>query len=155
MQFRARPRTKAVAWQTLPPELTRAHLERLDREVLLFDGGQVRCGGAPALAGFLGSSPYRRYRLLGRCLRLPPISLAAHAIYRTVGGHEPTSHAGRYSGLRTAPHHRLKAHHAPCTHLHSQQHPGPPGQPRSRPRPLRPNRLADQTTHRDSARPAD
>lgn len=84
MQFRARPRTKAVAWQTLPPELTQAHLERLDREVLLFDGGQVRCGGAPTLAGFLGSSPSRRYRLAGRCLRLPPISLAAHAIYRTV-----------------------------------------------------------------------
>ncbi|MFE4336944.1 thiol-disulfide oxidoreductase DCC family protein [Streptomyces sp. NPDC056831] len=84
MQLRARPRTKAVAWQALPPELTQAHLGRLDREVLLFDGGQVRYGGAPALARFLGSSPIRRYRLIGRCLRLPPISLAAHAIYRTV-----------------------------------------------------------------------
>lgn len=84
MQLRARPRAEAVAWQTLPPELTRPHLGRLDREVLLFDGGQVRYAGAPALAGFLGSSPARRYRLMGRCLRLPPISLAAHVVYRTV-----------------------------------------------------------------------
>ncbi|MFI6722793.1 thiol-disulfide oxidoreductase DCC family protein [Streptomyces atratus] len=84
MQFRARPRTKAVAWQALSPELAQAHPGRLNREVLLFDGGQVRYGGAPALAGFLGSSPARRYRLIGRCLRLPPISLAAHVIYRTV-----------------------------------------------------------------------
>ncbi|MET9662422.1 DUF393 domain-containing protein [Streptomyces sp. NPDC006510] len=84
MQLRARPRTKAVAWQTLPPELTQAHLRRLDREVLLFDGGQARYGGAPALAEFLSSSPARRYRLAGHCLRLPPINLAAHVIYRTV-----------------------------------------------------------------------
>ncbi|WP_328321147.1 thiol-disulfide oxidoreductase DCC family protein [Streptomyces sp. NBC_00388] len=84
IQLRARPRTRAVTWQTLPPELTRPHLKRLDREVLLFDGGRVSCGGSPAIAGFLGSSPARLYRVVGRCLRLPPISLAAHVIYRTV-----------------------------------------------------------------------
>ncbi|MFD7124538.1 MULTISPECIES: DUF393 domain-containing protein [Streptomyces] len=62
IQLRASPRTSAVAWQTLPPELTEPHLERLDREVLLFDGDQVRAGGVAALADLLGSSPARTYR---------------------------------------------------------------------------------------------
>ncbi|MFJ5043987.1 thiol-disulfide oxidoreductase DCC family protein [Streptomyces sp. NPDC088719] len=84
IQLRARPRTAAVAWQTLPPELTEPHLERLDREVLLFDGDRVRAGGVAALAALLGSSPVRVHRGVGRLLRLPPIRPAANLVYRWV-----------------------------------------------------------------------
>ncbi|MFE9722054.1 thiol-disulfide oxidoreductase DCC family protein [Streptomyces sp. NPDC005794] len=84
IQTHAKPRTEAAAWQTLPPELTEPHLQRLDREVLLFDGRRVRYGGARALADYLGSSPARPYQVAGRCLQLPLISLVAHLIYRGV-----------------------------------------------------------------------
>ncbi|MFJ6808434.1 thiol-disulfide oxidoreductase DCC family protein [Streptomyces anulatus] len=84
IQLRANPRTAAVAWQTLPSELTEPHLERLDREVLLFREGRVRAGGVAALAGLLGSSPARRYRGVGGFLRLPLIRPAASLVYRWV-----------------------------------------------------------------------
>ncbi|WP_097981058.1 thiol-disulfide oxidoreductase DCC family protein [Streptomyces sp. f150] len=84
IQLWARPRTAAVAWQTLPPELTEPHLNRLDREVLLFDGDRVCAGGVAALAGFLGSAPARTYRGVGRFLRLPLIRQVANLIYRWV-----------------------------------------------------------------------
>ncbi|WP_313750241.1 DUF393 domain-containing protein [Streptomyces parvus] len=84
IQLRARPRTAAVAWQALPAELTEPHLERLDREVLLFHGDQVRAGGVAALAGLLGSSPARTYRGVGKLLRLPLIRPAANLVYRWV-----------------------------------------------------------------------
>ncbi|MFQ6849594.1 DUF393 domain-containing protein [Streptomyces sp. 35M1] len=84
IQLRAQPRTAAVAWQALPPELTQPHLDRLNREVLLFDGGRVCVGGVAALAGFLGSSPTRTYRGVGRFLRMPLIRPAANLIYRWV-----------------------------------------------------------------------
>ncbi|EGE40491.1 DUF393 domain-containing protein [Streptomyces sp. SID4928] len=84
IQRRAHPRTEAVAWQTLPPELTEPHLERLDREILLFDGDRVRAGGVAALAGLLESSPARPYRGLGRFLRLPLVRPAANLVYRWV-----------------------------------------------------------------------
>lgn len=81
---RARPRMETVAWQALPPELTEPHLDRLDQEVLLFDGDRVRDGGALALAGLLASSTARRYRGVGRLLRLPLIRTAANLFYRGV-----------------------------------------------------------------------
>ncbi|MFC8707174.1 thiol-disulfide oxidoreductase DCC family protein [Streptomyces anulatus] len=84
IQLRANPRTAAVAWQMLPPKLTEPHLERLDREVLLFDGDRVSAGGVAALAGLLASSPARVYRGVGRFLRLPLIRPAANLIYRWV-----------------------------------------------------------------------
>ncbi|WP_097916912.1 thiol-disulfide oxidoreductase DCC family protein [Streptomyces sp. b84] len=84
IQLRANPRTAAVAWQTLPPELTEPHLERLDREVLLFHEGRVCAGGVAALAGLLESSPARAYRGAGQFLRLPLIRPAANLIYRWV-----------------------------------------------------------------------
>ncbi|WP_097967364.1 thiol-disulfide oxidoreductase DCC family protein [Streptomyces sp. or20] len=84
IQLRARPRTAAVAWQTLPPQLTEPHLNRLDREVLLFDGNRIRAGGVAALAALLGSSPARAYRGVGMLLRLPLIRPAANLVYRWV-----------------------------------------------------------------------
>ncbi|MFF8443332.1 thiol-disulfide oxidoreductase DCC family protein [Streptomyces californicus] len=84
IQLRARPRTAAVAWQTLPAELTEPHLERLDHEVLLFHGDRVRAGGVAALASLLGSSPARTYRGVGKLLRLPLIRRAANLAYRWV-----------------------------------------------------------------------
>ncbi|KJK57249.1 thiol-disulfide oxidoreductase, partial [Saccharothrix sp. ST-888] len=59
----ADPRMTAVPWQALPERLTSPHLARLEREVLIFKDGNVRAGGADALARYAGSSPARRYRL--------------------------------------------------------------------------------------------
>ncbi|MFI5803609.1 thiol-disulfide oxidoreductase DCC family protein [Streptomyces sp. NPDC051561] len=81
---RARPRITAVTWQTLPEDLTRPHLQRLDREVILFRGGLACHGGVDALSRFLGSSPARRYRVMAFVLRLPPVNWTAHRVYRWV-----------------------------------------------------------------------
>ncbi|MEU6895876.1 DUF393 domain-containing protein [Streptomyces sp. NPDC046557] len=94
IQHRAQPQIAAVPWQFLPPELTQPHLRRLDREVLLIDGSRVRYGGAAALACFVGSSSARRYRATARFLRLPPLSLAAHVVYRWVARNRHRMPAG-------------------------------------------------------------
>jgi predicted DCC family thiol-disulfide oxidoreductase YuxK len=84
IRVRARLRMLAAPWQSLPEHLTRPYLQRLDREVLLLDGESARCGGAAALARFLGSSPALHYRGLAFCLRLPVASPIARHIYRWV-----------------------------------------------------------------------
>ncbi|WP_406507975.1 thiol-disulfide oxidoreductase DCC family protein [Streptomyces sp. NBC_00212] len=91
---RAKPAIPAAPWQSLPSQLTQPHLERLDHEVILFAGTSVRCGGATALARFLGSSPQRRYRVATFLVRLPPLSLAAHGIYRWVARNRHRMPAG-------------------------------------------------------------
>ncbi|MBT2896939.1 MULTISPECIES: thiol-disulfide oxidoreductase DCC family protein [unclassified Streptomyces] len=104
IQLRANPSTAAVAWQTLPPELTEPHLERLDREVLLFDGDRVRAGGAAALAGLLESSPSRAYRGVGRFLRLPLIRPAANLVYRGVARNRQRMPGGTAACALPRPH---------------------------------------------------
>lgn len=91
---RARPRISAAPWQSLPAQLTQPHLQRLDHEVLLLAGTAARCGGATALARFLGSSPRRRYRAAALLVRLPPLNLAAHAVYRWVAHNRHRMPAG-------------------------------------------------------------
>ncbi|WP_326680995.1 thiol-disulfide oxidoreductase DCC family protein [Streptomyces sp. NBC_01237] len=105
IQRRASPRMEAVAWQTLPPELTEPHLERLDWEVLLFDGDRVRDGGAPALAGLLGTSTVRTYRSVGQFLQLPLIRLAANLVYRWVAGNRQRMPGGTAACAVPRPHH--------------------------------------------------
>lgn len=102
---RATPRIEAVAWQTLPPELTDPHLERLDREVLLFDGDRVRDGGVLALAGLLGSSTARIYRGVGQFLRLPLIRPAASLVYRWVARNRQRMPGGTAACAVPRPHH--------------------------------------------------
>ncbi|WP_331446620.1 thiol-disulfide oxidoreductase DCC family protein [Streptomyces xanthochromogenes] len=94
IQHRAQPQIEAAPWQFLPPYLTQPHLRRLEREVLLLDGSRVQYGGAAALACFLGSSSARRYRAAARLLRLPPLSLAAHTVYRWVARNRHRMPAG-------------------------------------------------------------
>ncbi|MFD3515946.1 thiol-disulfide oxidoreductase DCC family protein [Streptomyces sp. NPDC058657] len=91
---RARPRIPAKTWQSLPEHLTQPHLQRLDREVLLFVDGSPRWGGVDALAHFLRSSPRRRYRALAFFLRLPGISLIARQTYRWVAANRHRMPAG-------------------------------------------------------------
>ncbi|MFJ6699859.1 thiol-disulfide oxidoreductase DCC family protein [Streptomyces sp. NPDC091272] len=91
---RANPRISAVTWRSLPEHLTQPHLLRLDREVLLFVGGNPRWGGADALARLLGSSPTRRYRAVGFCLRIPGVRLIARLAYRWVATNRHRMPAG-------------------------------------------------------------
>ncbi|WP_405462183.1 DUF393 domain-containing protein [Streptomyces anulatus] len=143
IQLRARPRTAAVAWQTLPPQLTEPHLNRLDREVLLFDGNRIRAGGVAALAALLGSSPARAYRGVGMLLRLPLIRPAANLVYRWVarnrqrmpGGTAACAvpRAGQRPARCPAPATESASPHAPGTRLRTQQLTRPPGQPRPQP----------------------
>ncbi|MEU4189955.1 thiol-disulfide oxidoreductase DCC family protein [Streptomyces griseoluteus] len=125
IRVRARPQMPAAPWQSLPKPLIRTHLQRLDREVLLLDGGTALCGGAAALAGFLGSSPTRRYRGMAFGLRLPVIRLLAHQIYRWVAVNRHRMPAGTATCVFPRPLPR-KASHAPHRHLHPQQQPSPP-----------------------------
>ncbi|WP_062649520.1 thiol-disulfide oxidoreductase DCC family protein [Streptomyces maremycinicus] len=80
----AAPALEAVPWQFLPAESTAAHLERLDREVLLLRGGAVLAGGSDALARWLGTSPSAAYRTLSALLRLPGVRGCARLVYRRV-----------------------------------------------------------------------
>ncbi|MER5618857.1 MULTISPECIES: DCC1-like thiol-disulfide oxidoreductase family protein [unclassified Streptomyces] len=91
---RARPQMLAAPWQSLPEPLIRPHLQRLDREVLLLDGETALCGGASALARFLGSSPARSYRGMALFLRIPVVSLLARQIYRWVADNRYRMPAG-------------------------------------------------------------
>ncbi|MCX4405876.1 MULTISPECIES: thiol-disulfide oxidoreductase DCC family protein [unclassified Streptomyces] len=79
-----KPTLPAIPWQWLPEETTRPHQDRLDEEVLLLHGTMVSCGGAEALTRFIGSSPYRTYRLLAAAVRLPAILPLARLVYRQV-----------------------------------------------------------------------
>ncbi|PJE97056.1 DUF393 domain-containing protein [Streptomyces carminius] len=81
---RAAPTVPAAPWQSLPERITRPHLARLEREVLLLDGGRAAAGGAGAVAAYLRSSPKRRYRAAGRFLALPGIRGCARLGYRWV-----------------------------------------------------------------------
>lgn len=80
----AKPGIPAIPWQWLPRETTRPHQHRLDEEVLLLHGTTVSCGGAEALARFIGSSPYRTYRVLATVARLPALLPLARLVYRRV-----------------------------------------------------------------------
>jgi predicted DCC family thiol-disulfide oxidoreductase YuxK len=80
----AGPGIEAVPWQFLPAEVTTAHLERLDREVLLLRGGTVLAGGADALARYVATSPSSAYRVLGAVVRLPGVRSCARVVYRWV-----------------------------------------------------------------------
>ncbi|MFI5867317.1 DCC1-like thiol-disulfide oxidoreductase family protein [Streptomyces sp. NPDC051546] len=79
-----RPQIQAMAWQSLPHDLTAPHLARLDHEVLLFQNGRVLAGGAQALAVYVGHSPRRRYRLAATALGLPAIRGSAQLAYRAI-----------------------------------------------------------------------
>ncbi|MEC4019285.1 thiol-disulfide oxidoreductase DCC family protein [Streptomyces sp. H27-D2] len=83
----ARPAITAVPWQTLPDAVTRPHLDRLDKEVLLFHGDAIDAGGAAALARYVRSSPSRRYRIAAALLSLPGIRLCARRVYALVSTH--------------------------------------------------------------------
>jgi predicted DCC family thiol-disulfide oxidoreductase YuxK len=87
LQRHARPRIQATPWQALPDHITRPHRERLDREVLLFEGTAVTSSGAQALGVYLASSPRLRYRTAGRLLRMPVIKQTARLVYRQVAAH--------------------------------------------------------------------
>lgn len=112
IQLRANPRTAAVAWQTLPPELTEPHLERLDREVLLFHEGRVRAawGRRPGRSPRIFPGPH----LPGRraVFATAPDPLGGEPDI-PLGGQEPAADAGRYSSLRGAPPPQLKAQAPP------------------------------------------
>ncbi|WP_035840387.1 thiol-disulfide oxidoreductase DCC family protein [Kitasatospora azatica] len=80
----AGPRMSALPWQALPEQLTTPHLARLDREVLIFQDGMVRAGGAEALARYTGSSPARRYRLVAAAVSFPGVRFCARRVYSLV-----------------------------------------------------------------------
>jgi predicted DCC family thiol-disulfide oxidoreductase YuxK len=93
----AGPRMTAAPWQALPERLTSPHLARLDREVLIFQEGDVRSGGAEALARFVATSPKRRYRLAARALGLPGVRFCARRVYAGVARNRHRLHIGAAS----------------------------------------------------------
>ncbi|MFF3762942.1 thiol-disulfide oxidoreductase DCC family protein [Streptomyces sp. NPDC001922] len=81
---RARPRMRAVPWQSLPDAVTGPHVERLDHEVLVFRGATVVCGGADAIAAYVRSAPARRHRAAAALLTLPGVRFCARRVYAWV-----------------------------------------------------------------------
>ncbi|GGU64703.1 hypothetical protein GCM10010502_14340 [Kitasatospora aureofaciens] len=74
----------AVPWQALPDRLTAAHLTRLEREALIFRGGEVHAGGVDALTCFVESSPSLRYRRAAAAIGLPGVRAVARRVYAAV-----------------------------------------------------------------------
>jgi predicted DCC family thiol-disulfide oxidoreductase YuxK len=74
--------THTVAWQSLDPRRLPVAPERLECEIILVSGGDIR-GGATALAHAVtsGSLPWR---MTGRALRLPVIRTLAAYVYRNI-----------------------------------------------------------------------
>jgi predicted DCC family thiol-disulfide oxidoreductase YuxK len=75
--------TRTVAWQSLDPHRLPVARERLEREIILVRGDDIRGGGATALALAVtcGTLPWK---LTGRALRLPVIRTLAAYAYRKV-----------------------------------------------------------------------
>lgn len=100
----ARPRITSMPWQTLPAPATAQHRARLDREVVLFERGEVRSGGADALACFVRSSPDFAFRVVGTVVGAPIVRTLARCVYAWVAANRHRLPAGTASCALTNRH---------------------------------------------------
>jgi predicted DCC family thiol-disulfide oxidoreductase YuxK len=93
-----------MPWQVLPAPTRARHRARLDREVILFERGEARSGGADALAYFVRSSPVFAFRASGAVVGLPIVRTVARCVYAWVAANRHRLPAGTASCALTDRH---------------------------------------------------